>query len=91
MVGENNNLPYKYVGDGSFMIENKNPDFINTNGGKIAVEVYADIFKKFSFGDIGNWKKKREEVFAKYGWRIVFFNESELKKVDEVLDRLGGE
>lgn len=26
------NLPYKYTGDGSFLIGNKNPDFINSDG-----------------------------------------------------------
>lgn len=33
------NLPYKYVGDGSFWIGRKNPDFININGGKKLIEV----------------------------------------------------
>lgn len=40
------NLPYKYVGDGSFIIGHYNPDFINVNGEKIAVEVYARYYKK---------------------------------------------
>ena len=72
------NLPYKYVGDGNFFIENKNPDFINVNGEKIAFEVYAEIFKLRSFHDIDKWKKERQETFAKYGWTIEFFNEKEV-------------
>lgn len=72
------NLPYKYVGDGNFFIENKNPDFINVNGEKIAFEVYAEIFKKYSFNNIEKWKRERQETFAKYGWIIEFFNEKEV-------------
>lgn len=82
------NLPYKYVGDGSFMIERKNPDFININGEKIAIEVYAEIFKKFSFVNIEKWKEDRQEIFSQYGWKLFFFNEKELKNEKEVIMKL---
>lgn len=38
-------LPYKYVGNGEFTIGHYNPDFINTNSEKIAIEVYAKYYK----------------------------------------------
>jgi len=81
------NLPYKYVGDGSFIIGRYNPDFINTNSEKIAVEVYARYYKKRNNISIEDWKIKRSEVFRQYGWEIVYFNEIEVNE-ENVLSKL---
>ena len=72
------NLPYKYVGDGSFIIGKKNPDFINTNNEKIAIEVYARYYKLRNDETIEEWKEKRNKVFKEYGWRIIYFDETEV-------------
>ena len=83
-------LPYKYVGNGQFFIERKNPDFININGEKKAVEVYARKHKeKLRNITIDKWKKDRQNVFAKYGWEIVFFDEVQLNE-ENVLNILKG-
>ena len=88
-IVDKNNLPYKYVGDGKFFIERYNPDFINTNHAKIAIEVYARYYKLRNNKSIDEWKKDRQEVFNKYGWEIIYFNETEvneknvLKKINE--------
>jgi len=83
------NLPYRYVGNGSFIIENCNPDFINTNNEKIAVEVYARYYKLRNHISIKKWKKERAGVFAKYGWQIIYFDEIQVNEnnVLEVLRR----
>lgn len=82
------NLPYKFTGDGSFMIENCNPDFINVNGDKIAIEVYARFYKNLRFGNkIDEWKKDRANLFMKYGWKIIYFDETEVSD-DNVLHTL---
>ncbi|MEK6880749.1 MAG: hypothetical protein AABY22_14115, partial [Nanoarchaeota archaeon] len=73
-----NSLPYKYTGDGSFLIGYKNPDFINVNGKKIAIEVYSTHFKIRSFGSEENYQKQRTKIFAKYGWKCIFINERNL-------------
>jgi len=70
-----NKLPYKFVGNGKFFIERKNPDFINTNSEKIAIEVYDKRHKdKFRKGGTEGWKIEREKVFNKYGWQLLFFD-----------------
>lgn len=84
-------LPYKYVGNGKFLIERKNPDFININGEKKAVEVYARRHKeKLRNTTIDEWKKNRKEVFARYGWNIIFFDETQLNDEMNVLFILKG-
>ena len=75
------NLPYKFVGNGSFFIERKCPDFINTNGQKIAIEVYYRRHKQeFRNTSIDQWKQNRQNIFRKYGWNIIFFDETEVNE-----------
>ena len=87
-IVEKNGLPYKFVGDGSFMIERKNPDFININGEKIAIEVYARYYKLRHAGTVQEWKDEREKIFSKYGWNVIFFDETEVTEKN-VLRRVG--
>lgn len=77
---DKHNLPYKYVGDGSFILGNYNPDFINTNDAKIAVEVYARYYKKRNHINIEKWKQERIKIFGKYGWDLLFFDETEVNE-----------
>lgn len=57
-------LPYKYTGDGSFIIGGLNPDFVNINGEKIAIDV---------FGDYWHTLKADRETYTEEG-RKKFFN-----------------
>lgn len=83
------NLPYKFVGNGKFFIERTNPDFVNTNGEKKAVEVYWKNHKDlFHNGGCKGWMKKRSDVFSKYGWEIIFMEGTELTQ-RKILDYLG--
>ena len=85
------NLPYKFVGNGEFLIGRKNPDFINTNGDKIAVEVYARIHKeKMRNMTINKWKENRENFFSQYGWKTLFFDETQVNEKDVLSILKGG-
>lgn len=86
---EKNNMPYKFVGNGKFFIERKNPDFINCNGEKTAVEVFYTRHKNEFSGGAENWKAERIKIFAKYGWNIKFFNEVEVNE-ENIIKTLGG-
>lgn len=79
------NLPYVYTGDGSFILDNCNPDFINIDGKKIAVEVYCRFYKQLGDRSIEDWKKKRINIFKKYGWELFFFDEIALNKEKNIL------
>ncbi len=70
-------LPYKYTGDGAFWIENMNPDFVNCNGEKIALEVFGDYWHRDDNG-------KRERMLKKYGWDCIIIWEHEIKELSEL-------
>lgn len=85
-------LPYKFVGNGEFLIERKNPDFININGEKKAIEVYARRYKESLRNlSIEKWKRERQAIFSKYGWEIIFFNEVELNESNVLTVLKGGD
>lgn len=71
-----NNLPYKFVGNGEVIIGHKNPDFVNTNGKKIAIEVYYSRHKEEFRGGIDKWKNDRTIIFNRYGWEVLYFDET---------------
>lgn len=82
-----NKLPYKFVGNGKFMIGRKCPDFINCNGEKIALEVFYRKHKEDFRGGLQNWKRNRSRIFARYGWKIIYFDERMVEE-NYVLKRL---
>lgn len=41
---KNNNLPFKYVGDGQIIIGNLNPDFIHSEGKRKVIEVFGRVY-----------------------------------------------
>lgn len=86
-IVDKHSLPYAYVGDGSFVLGNCNPDFVNIGGKKIAVEVFCRFYKEIDNRDINEWKKERRKFFKKYGWSLIFFNEIELTE-ENVLQEL---
>ena len=84
-------LPYKYTGDGSFIIGFLNPDFVNTNGEKVAIEVYYSYYKNRSFGSEENYQKWRNTWLGRYGWKAVYLNENDMMSPEEeIIDKIKG-
>ncbi len=78
-------LPYRYVGDGSFWVGRRNPDFMNIQydslGQKICIEVANRVhhqkpFQPFKTSE--DWAENRIKHFAKWGWKCIVFFEDEL-------------
>lgn len=84
---EKHNLPFRYTGDGSFLIGSKNPDFVDCER-KIAVEVFCDYFKIKEKGGVNNYKRERQVEFAKRGWTTIFLGKNELFDEDKLLNTL---
>lgn len=85
-----NRLPYVFTGNGKFFIERKNPDFVNINGEKIAVEVYSRRHKEKFRGGINKWREDRLRVFSKYGWRLLFIEDWQTNDEQAVVNILSG-
>lgn len=73
---------WKYVGDGSVIIEGKNPDFINCNGKKLIIELFGE-----------HWHERGEEetrtkMFKQYGYDTLIIWAKELNKRDELESKI---
>lgn len=90
---EEHSLPFKYTGDGSFILEGLNPDFIETNGKKIAIDVFGDYWHTLKADRESYTEDGRKAIFTKYGWELIVIWESELKQLSEreILRRLNYE
>lgn len=73
-----NNLNYRFVGNGEVWIENRNPDFININGKKEIIEVYGKKFKLMHYNTIEEYEKDRTDLYNKYDFNVIFLNDSHL-------------
>jgi len=88
-----NNFPFKYVGDGSFMVNGLNPDFVEINGNKKIIEVFGrryhdpeNTFREqipYNQTEIG-----RKAVLGKYGWDCLIFWDNELDNETEIVRRV---
>lgn len=77
LIQENFPNEFKFVGDGSVVIEGLNPDWINCNGKKLIIELFGEPWHKKEEAD------KRINTFSKYGFKtlIIWWKESRNKKL----------
>jgi len=73
---------WKFVGDGTLIIDGKCPDFANINGRKELIELYGDYWHS------GEDEQTRIKQFAKYVFRCLIIWEHELENEREVIRRL---
>lgn len=77
-----NKLPYKYVGDGQFILGGFCPDFLNTDGRKQVIELFGvywhDIF------DVA----EKTSRYAQYGFKTLVIWEDELNNSAQLLQKL---
>lgn len=79
------NLPFKFVGNGSFFIENFNPDFINKKGRQI-IEIYGDYWHNTTQNKIRNLKRKK--VYKKKHWKLLIIWEKEFINQNKILTKI---
>jgi len=73
---------YRYVGDFSFWIDGKNPDFVNVNGKKKIVELFGDYWHKKE--DEG----RRVQHFKRFGFDTLIVWQSELGDIEKLKEKL---
>lgn len=75
-------LPYKYVGDGSFVIGGLNPDYVNVNGKKIAIEIFGEYWHKRD-EEYRRTEAGRRQILGDFGWHLIIIWGNELKTLPE--------
>lgn len=73
---------WAFVGDGSFIIGDCNPDFANVNGHKELIEMFGDHWHR------GQNPQDRIDLFKRFGFRTLVVWEYELKQPDKVRERV---
>jgi len=76
------NLPYKFVGDGKVIIENRCPDFINSNGDKKVIEFFGE-----------HWHRKEDEeekrkIYERYGFKMLGIWGEDTKDTNHLLEKV---
>ena len=76
---------YKYVGNGSFIIDGFNPDFINKHDNKI-IEIYGTYWHKRP--EVIKRDVRRIKSYNKYGYKTLIIWENELNQIDKLHKKL---
>jgi G:T-mismatch repair DNA endonuclease (very short patch repair protein) len=79
---EQSRLPFKYVGDGQMWLENRNPDFIATNGLKLVIEIFGTYWH--AVADV----QQRTEHYKTLGFNSLILWDYELTDSLQILKRV---
>lgn len=75
-------LPFKYVGDGAIIIENRNPDFINCNGRKKIIEFFGEYWHTPKDEEV------KREIYSRYGYDMLVIWGKDLKNEKQLLAKI---
>jgi len=83
---------YKYVGGFAFMIDGKNPDFINVGGQKKLIEFFGDYWhgERRTGKTNAEAERIRKAHYTKFGWKTLIIWEHELKNVEALEEKIRG-
>jgi G:T-mismatch repair DNA endonuclease (very short patch repair protein) len=93
LVNEHN-LPLRYVGNGEFVINGRNPDFISTDGTKKVIEVFGNYWHSPLFNPKINGKRTYRDTldfYRQHGydclilWEDEIYGEAVIKKIKQFL------
>lgn len=68
--------PFTFVGNRYKVIGDKSPDFIDNDGSKCIIEVYAKHWHEDNYEDV------RGDFFGKRGYEILFLSDNDLNNMD---------
>lgn len=78
---------WKFVGDGSLIIEGLNPDIVNANGRKLIIEVFGDYWHTQKLKPY-RLNEGRVSVYAKYGYKTLIIWVRELNNIKNVMVKI---
>jgi len=76
------NLPYKYTGDGSFLIGRLCPDFISTDGAKKVIEIFSHPWHT-TLAKKSQVQSVREYIFRKEGYEMMILWAHEMEQLTD--------
>lgn len=79
---------WKYVGDGTFWIDNKCPDFVNINGKNKIIELFGDYWHTTKARTEQDTEIGRKIFFGKYGYSTLVIWDKELKHKENVISKV---
>jgi len=88
---------WAYCGNGEVLLGGLNPDFINTNGKKLIIELFGEPFHTNRLHPIrfNQTEAGRRKVYSRYGYQMLVVWFEELKNTEmvkaKVVDFAGGE
>jgi hypothetical protein len=83
LIIEKYELPFKYVGNGSFVIGRCNPDFIAKDGSKRAIDIFGNYWHKLPGRTPASYEDGRKALFASYGYCLLVLWQSELMGITD--------
>jgi len=83
-------LSYKFVGNGTFMVGKKNPDFVHLSQHTV-IEIYCIYFKLKHYDSIEEYETKRVAYFKKYGYKTILIRDYMMNNEQNILSLLGGD
>ena len=82
---QENNLPFKYVGNWQFVLGGKCPDFLNINGRKQLIELFGNYWHTLKARET---VEQRIDHFRQFGFDTLIIWQDELANESEVASRI---
>ena len=73
---------FRFVGDGSILIEGFNPDFIDCNGRKLIIEMNGTHWHNIP--EMIEKDKRKMDAYSRYGYRTLIIWENELNNYESI-------
>ncbi len=81
---------WQYTGNGSVILNGRNPDFVNTNGKKLIIELFGTYWhgRKVTGNTPDKEVQLRREAYAQFGYNTLIIWENELTDHEKVLAKI---
>lgn len=82
---QENNFPFKYVGNWEFVLGGKCPDFLNVNGQKLLIELFGNYWHTVKARET---PEERTNYFKQYGFNTLIIFQNELQNKNKIINKI---
>lgn len=92
-IMEENNFPFRYVGDGQVIIDGQIPDFVATDGSKKLIELFGEPWHDSNHSNKIIVKPARtvgakQQFYTTHGYALLIIWDKELRDEEKVINRI---